>query len=84
MTMKCGNCKFWEKYAETQNPYGTCAKIKHSDSYRKNVGLAKVVDGSGYYAALKTCEDFGCVLFVEKECEKSLTTESSTSAENKI
>lgn len=28
---------------------------------------AVVVDGSGYFAALKTKEDFGCVLFERRE-----------------
>lgn len=34
---------------------------------RINALPAVVVDGSGYFAALKTKEDFGCVLFERRE-----------------
>lgn len=54
-----------------------CGAVKHddSDSYRADGSLstplsdpnakAEVVDGSGYFAALRTRADFGCVLYQE-------------------
>lgn len=38
------------------------------EEYRKiKRNKAVVTDGSGYFAAIKTKEDFGCVLFEEKK-----------------
>jgi hypothetical protein len=76
---RCGNCAHWKEV--DRFGVGTCDAVKHdveggetydydSDSAEEiasNNDLAFVVDGSGYYAALKTRENFGCALHTVKE-----------------
>lgn len=52
---------------EEQSEFDCCV-IDESDSFiKEQIELrqkkALAVDGSGYYAAIKTKDDFGCVLF---------------------
>lgn len=53
--------------------YGSCNKVYHKNSYKNEhdpdafeVELAHVVDGSGYFAELRTLPDFYCCLYEEK------------------
>jgi hypothetical protein len=62
--------------------YGECRAVLHNDNYKFdpypdededndpdtfNIPLACVVDGSGYYAGLRTKSDFSCCLHERKE-----------------
>ncbi len=65
----CGNCKYWgsvkdnhELEDETYKPCGVIQMVSKNPT-----ALAVVQDGSNYYAALKTKEDFGCNLHQLKE-----------------
>lgn len=68
--MQCGSCKYWvpfspEDYDDIE-VFGTCSKVEHYTMKHKELAnnwLACVVDGSGYFAELKTKESFGCVLW---------------------
>lgn len=44
--------------------FGTCQKVDMKEDYKEppKDWFACVIDGSGYFAALKTKESFGCVL----------------------
>lgn len=80
---KCGTCKYfgeevmqWSDGTGLPTGLHTCDRIKHSNFYdyddpaeydRIEADLADVVDGSGYQAALRVREDFGCVLWEAKE-----------------
>ena len=67
-TKCCGTCLFWKEV--DRFGVGTCEAIKHqggqfsySDDWAEGNNAAGIVDGSGYYAALKTKEAFGCTLY---------------------
>jgi len=74
---RCGNCKhlgeeamaFPEgEYTLAPSGYWVCNLIEHvGDDHVWGSGRAHVVDGSGYYAALRVREDFGCVLWEAKD-----------------
>lgn len=56
-----------------QYDYGSCDRIDHRNNFNKKydpdafeVELAHVVDGSGYFAELRTLPDFYCCLYEEK------------------
>lgn len=69
--MTCGECEFWGDESDEHHKYRQCQAIRHSDSFEES-GSAFVVDGSGYFAALKCRSDFGCNLFqlkVQNETE---------------
>ena len=51
-------------YFNLYNPYDVEAKQKMGEFFKEHQAVA--CDGSGYYAALKTKEDFGCILHVPK------------------
>ena len=72
--MTCGECKFWGDKDEN-NQYRQCRAIKHVEFSDENEDYsAFVVDGSGYFAALKCRSDFGCNLFqlkVRDEAERT-------------
>lgn len=72
--MLCGDCKFWGGERDVPgDDFRECTAVVHSgdcwDTQSINImdrdpdATAVVVDGSGYFAALKTKDDFGCVLF---------------------
>lgn len=74
--MKCISCKFWTPPEEDDNDIGTCKAVVHETKYRSydfdeedvfDIPVAFVVDGSGYFAALKTKGDFCCCLYMDKE-----------------
>lgn len=72
---RCASCKYfgeevvredWDdegKYFEDGTGFHTCERIKHNENgYSETLWTeAHVVDGSGYYAALRVPGDFGCV-----------------------
>lgn len=73
----CGTCKYWELIPDSNprslaaNGFGTCENVRmweddeiHKEE--KSKWLACAIDGSGYFAALKTKESFGCVLHEER------------------
>lgn len=75
----CGTCKHWgagrneHEYAgasvSRDDEFKPCGAIIQEDYYdeKKIAGKrAFVQDGSGYYAAIKVREDFGCVLWTAK------------------
>lgn len=76
---KCGNCKWWGHQVrenpalDPENQTGElrqCGRIPNDDGngYEPPPSdLAFTKDASGYFAALKTREAFGCVLFEQKE-----------------
>ena len=80
--MRCGDCKFlgkeiliddWEndKY-EIPTGYYKCEFVKMNSSSMdggipEEKPICFVEDASGYYAALKVREDFGCVAFEQKD-----------------
>lgn len=67
---KCKTCKYWETERQNLPNTGACRRIpgpddldrKRSNSEDIHDELAIVEDGSGYYAALITKGDFGCIL----------------------
>lgn len=74
MTKCCGSCRHWRAFGSMEKDlyevptFGTCAAVQQHDSYSHEDTTswkACVTDGSGYFAALRTKEDFGCVLFLE-------------------
>ena len=67
----CETCKFWGDEDDKNNLFRECQAINHQasyDPYEENSDsaledqLAITIDGSGYFAAIKTQADFGCVL----------------------
>jgi len=77
MMQRCGTCKHWgtgdsREYIDKR--YRFCAGVDVNDgcsgcsSGSVNAGddLAMAVDNSGFWAALKCREDFGCVLWEQK------------------
>lgn len=75
----CGTCRHWkEAKGEGGSYFGECWRIIH-DVHRDCEGppngmdsgilchKAVVIDGSGYAAALRTQDDFGCVLWEPRE-----------------
>lgn len=77
VVMKCGDCRHWQEidtYASKIDGFGTCERIRAFEnicSGEPNEEEAKekamTVDGSGFYSALKTKGDFGCVLHEPKQ-----------------
>lgn len=81
--VKCGDCKFWGKpnNLEDTGDFRECQGILHDKDkvttastfededakLLRSENKAVTVDGSGYFAALRTREDFGCVSFSKKE-----------------
>lgn len=77
MPIVCRLCRFWGDDKDKGQTFRKCMAIGHAVTafdddfnetlvYREDrapVQGAYVVDGSGYYAALKTAEDFGCASF---------------------
>lgn len=73
---RCGNCEHWGEIGDT-SMFRPCQGIDFAgndglsdiDGYSaetveyRQQHRAVTVDGSGYHAALKTREDFGCELF---------------------
>lgn len=55
----------WQWEDEDEFEFDTPEEKQKKLDFRA-VNKAIVEDGSGYYAAIKTKEDFGCVLFEEK------------------
>jgi len=76
----CKNCKYFgdqiHAYYGKESPTGfhKCEAISHGfmdgAELLDNNDKATVVDGSGYFAAIRVKEDFGCVLFEEKQTGK--------------
>lgn len=70
---RCAGCRhFGADGNEEKLRYRTCTKAMHlgDDTYDESVPVhvnAYVVDGYGYYAALRVAEDFGCVSFENQE-----------------
>lgn len=76
---RCGNCAFWGRHptdpGSTDYPkeFRQCTAIIHGnghnipfdDNFQRILTPHKAVavDGSGYFAALRTKEDFACILF---------------------
>ena len=66
----CGTCRFWGDRGdrhEMRQRFRRCLAVEHiGDEYDERekavTDRAHVIDGSGYYAALKCAADFGCVL----------------------
>lgn len=77
----CKNCRYFGEEVtiglfdenfdlhETKTGFHTCERIKHNeDGYSSGLWTeAHVVDGSGYFAALRVPADFGCVMFEKKD-----------------
>jgi len=75
----CKNCKFlgeeidkWDcdEGKTVMTGFHQCKRIDHDANWDSNNTVhpdsAVVVDGSGYFAALRVKEDFGCIYFEEK------------------
>lgn len=65
---RCGNCQHWQdphKFLTSVPDVRECYAVEHHDpdSHPPADAAAFVVDGSGYFAALRTREDFACSLF---------------------
>lgn len=89
---RCGNCRLWGTEDDNNGVYRQCAAALHDEyglagkpldqwtseqeHRRINDCPAVAVDGSGYWAALRTRDDFGCVLF-EPKPEATLTEKPS-------
>lgn len=76
---KCGTCRFWKPVDDSSDPspaffseeitdktWGQCGRIEMLES-SQSPELAGCVDGSGYFAALRSKADFGCVLHELKQ-----------------
>jgi len=73
----CKNCKFFgeeivtydgEDWEEVKSEFHECERIYHCKDMRSVLqyqSKAVVVDGGGYFAALRVAEDFGCIHFEE-------------------
>ena len=60
----CGTCKYWKPFEKVDSPvegFGTC-KLAKLIRTRENIDnwLFGLIDGTDYFAALKTKESFGC------------------------
>ncbi len=61
----------WDDKADDFQPdvpsgYHQCQRIKHCKNFDRVLEMqaqAVVVDGSGYYGAIRVIKDFGCVAF---------------------
>lgn len=73
----CGTCRFistepiliWDDECNLVDAgYRTCKRVEHDEGgkYPPNK-KALVIDGSGYFAALKVEKDFGCILWEPKD-----------------
>jgi hypothetical protein len=84
----CKDCKFFGAIVTVQHwsdedytresTYHECTRIKQDDhrEFIKGQG-ARVIDGSGYYAAIVVEEDFGCVQFEPKHIETDVAERPS-------
>jgi len=75
---KCGNCKFFNTttddgscldvlYIGAGPEYKPCGLLTtNSKEIDNNLPRALPTDASGYFAALRVKEDFGCVEFISK------------------
>ena len=66
--MRCGTCKHWVTREEDSEDYFEHLRICHAVPHllykdHKTRGPAGVVDGSDYYAAFHTADDFSCSLW---------------------
>lgn len=70
----CGTCHHKGEKLSEHSVFFTCGYIKHCHEYGDNedVGEAYVVDGSGYFAALRVSEDFGCNQWEPENPEKKI------------
>lgn len=64
----CETCRYWghEDGSEKGEKFRTCRKIPHGNSDDQESVIespAFTIDGSGYYAALRTNGDFCCSLW---------------------
>lgn len=72
-TWVCGNCRFWdntdcenynEKHHEEYEALGTCTYAIHANGDNGSSSIKRltacVIDGSGYFAALRTRHTHGC------------------------
>jgi hypothetical protein len=76
MDATCGTCKHWKRVdaesTDIEDPrYGQCEAIPRAEyEWDEDLDIhvvkgdwqAVAVDGSGYFAALRTRESFGCIL----------------------
>ena len=92
----CGMCKHWGTRTETHNEYRSCKAVIHDaesltgddDQYQDALVKtefrarhpATVVDGSGFFAALRSRADFGCMLFTVKSCVEVCKDETITAS----
>ncbi len=73
MSMVCGmcrDCRHWEGNRDAVDHTGTCARTVtiNADPAASAVGsMALATDGEGYYGALITEPNFGCVQFQPEE-----------------
>ena len=79
MLGSCGKCKHWGSPEETHEEYRSCRAIAHDEGSFTSGNIAHedipatteyraahsavVVDGSGFFAALRSRADFACILF---------------------
>ena len=66
----CGTCKHWgntSDYLDGKNGLRACQAIPFNESDEAPKTLAVVNDGSDFNGCLRSKEDFGCVLWVDKE-----------------
>lgn len=70
---RCGACRYWVKL-KSEDEYGECRALEFDERSgglksleRTTKPLAVVVDGSGYYAALRSRAEFGCTEWKAKE-----------------
>jgi hypothetical protein len=62
MVKQCGTCRWWRPCSCDWPDVGTCDRVVGHECQE----VAFVEDGSGAFAALRTREAFGCVLWEEK------------------
>lgn len=69
----CGTCKHWRPYERLGDDpgyapgFGTCGAVQmHPVREATDSWLACVVDASDYFAALRTRDSFGCILWEAK------------------
>lgn len=76
--MRCGDCKYLgegityvdDDYNDKQTGYHQCERIKHigmDGEHMINIqDVSVIVDGSGYFGAIRVKKDFGCVNFKQR------------------
>lgn len=73
MTQTCETCQHWEQpsdlvhmaWGDRWARWGTCNAIPHVDD-ATNDSRAVASDFEGYSATLRTRDDFGCVMWMER------------------